>query len=178
MIGHPVHTPHTVRIIGIDPGSRITGYGIIDSDGVDNRFVAGGSIRTREEQFPLRLGEIFTGLKAVLAQHRPTEMAVEEVFMAKNPSSALKLGQARGAAICAGLEFGVSVAEYSTRAIKRSVVGKGSAEKAQVQYMIKLLLKLGYDPGEDEADALAAAVAHAHMIRMERRVPGLAGVQP
>lgn len=164
-----------IRIIGIDPGSRITGYGIIDNDGVDNYFVAGGIIRTKEDQFPLRLGEIFTGLKAVMAEYRPVQMAIEEVFMAKNPSSALKLGQARGAAICAGLEFEVSVAEYSARAIKLSVVGKGNADKSQVQYMIKLLLKLKHDPVTDEADALATALAHAHVIRLQQRLAAQPG---
>ncbi len=158
------------RIIGIDPGSRITGYGIINSDGVNSRLVVGGVIKTREPHLPQRLGEIFTGLKSIVEAYQPQEMAVEEVFMAKNPSSALKLGQARGAAVCAGVEYGMAIYEYSTRSVKQAVVGKGGADKDQVQYMVKLLLNMGYDPSADEADALAVALAHAHVIRMERNL--------
>lgn len=159
-----------MRIIGIDPGSRITGWGVIDSDGVTSRYIASGGILTRAADFPQRLGEIFTGLMARLEQHQPQQMAVEEVFMARNASSALKLGQARGAAICAGVAQGLTIAEYSTRAIKQAVVGKGGADKTQVQYMIRLLLKLPHDPAADEADALAAALAHAHTLTLESRL--------
>jgi crossover junction endodeoxyribonuclease RuvC len=161
-----------MRIIGIDPGSRVTGYGVIDSNGVSSQYRVSGVIRTRSESFPERLGEIFSGLKAVLNEHRPSQMAIEEVFLSRNPSSALKLGQARGAAICAGVDGGLPIAEYSARSIKQAVVGKGSADKDQVQYMIRLLLKLSHEPVSDEADALATALTHAHTLQLEKRLNG------
>jgi len=161
---HPVSAQR--RIIGIDPGSRITGYGIIDSDGIRTRWVAGGVIAARQPEFPQRLGEIFSGLKRVVAEHAPEEMALEEVFMAKNAASALKLGQARGAAICAGVEFNLTIAQYSTRLVKQAIVGRGGADKGQVQFMIKRLLQLAHDPSSDEADAFAVAITHAHHQRL------------
>ena len=150
------------RILGIDPGSRITGYGIIDSDGRRSVHVASGCIRMEDKLLPERLGMIFQGVAELVETHRPQEMAIEDVFMAKNASAALKLGQARGAAIVACVAQDLPVSEYSARQIKQSVVGTGAADKAQVQHMVKVLLKLVAAPQEDAADALAAALCHAH----------------
>ncbi len=150
------------RILGIDPGSRVTGYGIIASDGVRSVHVASGCIRVGGDALPRRLGEIFRQVSDIVAEFDPEEMAVEEVFMAKNAASALKLGQARGAAICAGVTAGLPVFEYSPRSVKLSVVGTGAADKAQVQHMVARLLNLRQALAEDQADALAVALGHAH----------------
>ena len=150
------------RIIGIDPGSRVTGYGIIASDGVRSSHVASGCIRVAGERLPSRLGDIFRQVSAIVAEFAPLEMAVEEVFMARNAASALKLGQARGAAICAGVMAGLQVSEYSPRNIKLSVVGTGAADKQQVQHMVCRILGLEQRLAADQADALAVALSHAH----------------
>ncbi len=152
------------RILGIDPGSRITGYGVIDSDGMHSRHVASGCIRVSDQAWPERLGGIFQGVLAVVQEYQPWEVAVEQVFFARNPSSALKLGQARGAAICAALSLGVLVHEYSPKSVKQAVVGTGGADKVQVQHMMKVILSLQEDPSVDQADALAVAVCHAHTL--------------
>lgn len=149
-------------ILGIDPGSRITGYGIIESNGIRSRHVASGCIRIAQEAFPERLGEIFRQLSGLVDEHRPQEMAIEQVFMAKNAASALKLGQARGAAICACVMAGLPVYEYSPRAIKQAVVGTGGADKDQVQHMIRHILQLEEKLSPDQSDALAVAISHAH----------------
>ena len=152
-----------VRILGVDPGSVTTGYGVVDSDGRTSRYVAHGCIRTGRGALPQRLGVIHRELAAVVAEHAPGEMAVEEVFLARNPMAALKLGQARGAAICAGVGAGLAVAEYSARMVKQTVVGTGGAAKHQVQHMVGVLLKLDGEPiAEDASDALAIALCHAH----------------
>lgn len=150
------------RILGIDPGSRVTGYGVIASDGVRSIHVASGCIRVADQEFPRRLGEIFHQISAIVSEYGPQEMAVEQVFMAKNPSSALKLGQARGAAICAGVVAGLPVSEYTPRMIKQSVVGTGSADKEQVVHMVRRILNLDDKLALDQADALAVALSHAH----------------
>jgi len=150
------------RILGIDPGSRVTGYGLIESDGRQSRHLASGCIRVGEDPWPQRLGSIFNGVKAVVDQYCPEELAVEQVFFSRNAASALKLGQARGAAICAALSVGVQVHEYSPKSVKQAVVGSGGADKVQVQHMIKVILSMTEDPAEDQADALAVAVCHAH----------------
>jgi crossover junction endodeoxyribonuclease RuvC len=150
------------RILGIDPGSRITGYGIIDSDGRNSRHVASGCIRMQDQPLAERLGAIFRGVAELVAEHAPQEMAIEEVFMAKNAAAALKLGQARGAAICAGVSAGLPVSEYSPRSIKQAVVGGGGADKAQVQHMVQRILGLSDKLTADQADALAVALCHAH----------------
>jgi crossover junction endodeoxyribonuclease RuvC len=137
------------RILGIDPGSRNTGYGVIDTDGVHSVQVASGCIRVEE--------------------HRPHEMAVEQLIFARDPVAALKLGQARGAVICAGLKGGVQVHEYSPKSVKLAVVGTGGAEKEQVQHMVRILLSLAEAPAEDEADALALALCHAHSMGIPAR---------
>ncbi len=148
------------RVIGIDPGSRRTGYGVVDSDGGGHRHVANGHIAVSGESFPDRLKGIFEGLVEVLDTYRPEVMAVERVFLQHNPDSALKLGQARGAAICAGVLRNLSVTEYTPREIKQAVVGTGAASKEQVQHMVTALLSLETPPQEDAADALAVALCH------------------
>ncbi len=152
------------RILGIDPGSRVTGYGVIDSNGMQSRHVASGCIRVGEQGWPERLGGIFSGVLEVVQEYQPGEVAVEEVFFARNPASALKLGLARGAAICAALSLGVQVHEYSPKSVKLAVVGTGGAEKAQVQHMMRVILNLSEELAEDQADALAVAVCHAHSL--------------
>lgn len=150
------------RILGIDPGSRRTGYGVVDVSGSKMTYVTSGIIRLPERGLPERLKIIFDGVSEIILQYRPQHMAVEEVFLARNPSSALKLGQARGAAIVAGVNANLPVGEYSARTVKQSVVGTGSADKTQVQMMVMQLLKLSQSPAEDAADALAVAICHAH----------------
>ena len=149
-------------IIGIDPGSRLTGYGIIEKDGQKLTFVDAGTIRTETTEMPERLKRIFAGVERIVKFHGPTEAVVEQVFMAKNPDSALKLGQARGAAIAALVNLDLQVAEYTARQIKQAVVGYGAADKEQVQMMVMRLLNLSIKPQQDAADALAAAICHAH----------------
>lgn len=157
----------TTRIIGIDPGSRCTGYGVIDSDGFRYQYIASGHLKVIGDELPERLGFIFKEVSAIVDQWQPQSMGVEQVFVNKNVDSALKLGQARGAAICAGVNAQLSVSEYTPRAIKKAVVGNGSADKEQIQQMMKLLLKLDFVPQNDEADGLAIAVCHANHMHVE-----------
>jgi crossover junction endodeoxyribonuclease RuvC len=154
-----------VRILGIDPGSRITGWGVIEMQGAKLALVANGCIRTTEGPLPPRLRQIHEGLLSVIAEHRPAEYAVEEVFMRVNVGTALILGQARGIALLAGASAGLTFAEYAPAQIKRALVGNGRADKAQVQHMVKLLLKLNATSTlqADAADALAIAICHAHV---------------
>jgi crossover junction endodeoxyribonuclease RuvC len=136
---------------------------VIESDGIRSRHIASGCIRMQGDDFPARLGVIFEGLSEVIALHRPVEIAVEEVFFARNAASALKLGQARGAAIFAAVTRGLPVKEYAARAVKQAIVGTGGADKEQVQHMVKLMLNLGAETlASDQADALAVALSHAH----------------
>ena len=151
------------RILGIDPGSRITGYGIIDFDGDRAIHVTNGCIKTAEGELPQRLRKIFAGLVEVIEAYSPQEMAVEKVFMKRNADSALKLGQARGAAVVAGVERDLPVFEFTATQIKQSVVGRGHADKVQIQHMVKVLLCLHDTPPTDAADALAVALCHGHM---------------
>ena len=157
------------RILGIDPGSRTTGYGVIDTDGNRSRRVASGCIRVGEHPWPERLRFIFDAVAQVVADHAPHEMAVEQLIFARDPTAALKLGQARGAVLCAGLKAGVQVHEYSPKSVKLAVVGSGGAEKFQVQHMVRILLSLEVEPAEDEADALALALCHAHSMGIPAR---------
>ncbi len=150
------------RILGIDPGSRITGYGVIDSDGRRSRRCSSGCIRTTGDDFNDRLGQIFAGILAVIEAERPDQVAVEQVFVAKNAASALKLGHARGAAITAAVSLSLPVFEYSPREVKQALVGSGAAEKEQVQHMVRLILSLQGRMGLDESDALGIALCHAH----------------
>ena len=151
-----------IRIIGIDPGSRTTGYGILDTDGFRHTYVASGFIPVKAETFPERLGVIFREVAAVIEEWQPESMAIEQVFMSRNADSALKLGQARGAAICAGVNANLTVDEYAARVIKKAVAGTGAADKQQIQIMMQKLLGLEQKLQSDEADALAIAMCHAN----------------
>lgn len=149
-------------ILGIDPGSRKTGFGIIETLKGQHAYVASGVIRLPDAPLSERLQIIFEGVTEVIGDYLPKEMAIEQVFMAKNANSALVLGQARGAAIVAATNQQLSVAEYEAKKIKQSVVGNGGADKSQVQHMVKQLLRLSAQPQEDAADALAVALCHAN----------------
>ena len=151
-----------MRILGIDPGLRITGFGVIDVDGPRLSYVASGVVRTPDADLPARLHVIFEGVREVVATHRPTSAAIEKVFVNVNPQSTLLLGQARGAAICALMTGGVVVSEYTALQTKQATVGYGKANKTQVQEMVKRLLRLSGAPSADAADALACAICHAH----------------
>jgi crossover junction endodeoxyribonuclease RuvC len=158
------------RILGIDPGSRVTGYGIIDQDGQHMTYVASGCMRAKGESLSERLGVIFPGVNAIIHEFLPEEMAIERVFRNKNADSALKLGQARGAAICASVHSKLPVDEYAAREIKQAVVGKGGATKEQVQHMVCVLLSLSKKPQSDAADARGVAVCHGHHSQTRRRM--------
>jgi len=165
------------RILGIDPGSRVTGYGIIDLAGQQLSYIASGCIRTRGDSLAERLGIIFSGISTIIQEFMPEEMAIERVFMNKNADSALKLGQARGAAICASVHRDVPVDEYAAREIKQAVVGNGGATKEQLQHMICVLLSLQKKPPNDAADALGVAVCHGHNRETRHRMAGLRQVR-
>lgn len=149
-------------ILGIDPGSVKTGFGIINMLDTRHEYVTSGVIRLPSTVLPERLQLIFNGLCEIIEEYCPQSMAIEQVFMSKSAGSALKLGQARGAAIVAATSHDLPVAEYEARKVKQSVVGHGGADKNQVQLMVKRLLKLSAIPQEDAADALAVALCHAH----------------
>ncbi|MBY5991710.1 crossover junction endodeoxyribonuclease RuvC [Ferrimonas balearica] len=159
-------------ILGIDPGSRLTGYGVIRFDGRQFHYLGSGCIRLPEADLPARLKIIYDGVSELVAQFQPQEFAVERVFLGRNADSALKLGQARGAAIVAAMNAELPVAEYSPTQIKNAVVGTGGAKKEQIQHMVKQLLKLPGTPQADAADALAIAITHANM---QRGLVALAG---
>lgn len=150
-------------ILGIDPGSRITGYGIIRQTGRQLSYLGSGCIRTVVDDMPGRLKLIYAGVSEIITQFQPDFFAIESVFMAKNADSAIKLGQARGAAIVAAVNQDLPVFEYAARQVKQTVVGTGAAEKSQVQHMVRSLLKLPANPQADAADALAIAITHCHM---------------
>lgn len=156
--------PGVVRILGIDPGSQRTGVGIIDVDpsGHLTHIFNTALAVAGEASFALRLKRIFDQLGAILDAHQPGECGIERVFMARNPDSALKLGQARGAAICAAVSHGLEVHEYAATEVKRAVVGSGKGDKSQVQHMVGVLLGLPGPLQADAADALAIAITHAH----------------
>ena len=150
-------------ILGIDPGSRVTGYGVIKETNRQLTYLDSGCIRTSQDNLSQRLLQIFNGVCQIMEEHSPNEVAIEQVFMHKNASSALKLGHARGVAMVACASHRVEVSEYSPRAIKQSVVGYGAAEKEQVNHMVVKLLMLSSSPQSDAADALAIAICHSHM---------------
>jgi crossover junction endodeoxyribonuclease RuvC len=152
----------SLRILGVDPGLRVTGFGVIDKRGASLRYVTSGCIRTPMGELPERLAAILDGLAQVIAEHGPLEAAVERVFVNVNPSSTLALGQARGAAISALVLQRLPVSEYTALQVKQAVVGTGHARKEQVQSMVRRLLQLPGDPSADAADALACAICHAH----------------
>ena len=150
------------RILGIDPGSVITGYCVLDVAGARPALVEAGCIRLGRAPLAERLAQIYRDLLAVIGEHAPDEMAVEEVFVSRNPASAIKLGQARGAAICAGAARELVLAEYSPAKIKQSIVGRGAADKRQIQHMVRMLLNLNAPLAADAADAAAVALCHLH----------------
>ncbi|MDR3393301.1 MAG: crossover junction endodeoxyribonuclease RuvC [Sulfuriferula sp.] len=152
----------TIRILGIDPGLRVTGFGVIDKIGNRLVYVTSGCIKSGEGELPQRLGVILAGLGEVIGCNQPQQVAVEKVFVNVNPQSTLLLGQARGAAICAAVLQHLPVAEYTALQVKQAVVGNGHAAKEQVQEMVKRLLNLAGTPSPDAADALACAICHAH----------------
>lgn len=164
------------RILGIDPGSRFTGFGVLDFEGDRPAYVASGTIRSPDGSFPDRLKKIFAGVNDIVRQYRPDVVAIESVFMARNAGSALKLGHARSAALCATFAFDVEVYEYAPREIKQAVVGTGSASKEQVQHMVVSLLQLDGTPAADAADALAAALCHGNQRRLKSRLAGDAAI--
>lgn len=151
-----------IRILGIDPGSRFTGFGVIESDGKKYQYISSGFIRVTGDTWADRLKVIFESVNELVETHQPHEMSIEKVFMHRNADSALKLGQARGAAICAVVTNNIPVHEYTPAEIKQSVVGKGNAAKEQVQHMVRVLLSLPGNPQADAADALAAALCHSN----------------
>ncbi len=160
-----------MRILGIDPGSRITGYGVIESDGKRSIYVDSGCIRIKAVLIADKLGIIFTAIDRVVKIHQPQQLSVEQVFVSRNAASALTLGHARGAAICAAVNHGIPVSEYSPRTIKQAVVGSGAADKTQIQHMVCRLLGLNNELRADAADALAVAICHAHTCTTLRRFP-------
>ena len=151
-----------MRILGIDPGLRVTGFGVVDKNGSRLTYVTSGRIRTPDGDLAPRLKVILDGLAEVIAEQRPAQVALEKVFVNVNPSSTLLLGQARGTAICAAVLHGLPVAEYTALQVKQAVVGNGHAQKRQVQDMVRRLLRLAGEPSADAADALACAICHAH----------------
>lgn len=159
-----------MRVLGIDPGSRRTGLGVVEAVRDGLRSVAWECVRMENEELPVRLGEIYRGVQRVIVRHRPDVVAVEQVFVANNARSALVLGQASGSAVCAAAVAGCEVVEYSALQIKRAVVGVGSAGKEQVQHMVRALLGLRAPPGADEADALACAICHIHTMQVEEKL--------
>lgn len=159
-----------MRILGIDPGSRIMGYGIIEDSLRGYKYIASGSIRIKADYFPDRLKQIFDGVLEVVERYQPEQMAIEQVFMHKNADSALKLGQARGAAICAVQVAGLPVFEYAARQVKQAVVGKGGADKLQVQHMVKILLNIQGELQIDASDALGISICHAHYQQTAQRL--------
>lgn len=166
-----------MRILGIDPGSRITGFGVIELGAGRPLYIGSGCVRTGEGELPERLKVIFDSLCEIIETYQPTEVAIERVFMHRNPDSALKLGQARGAALCAVMTRNLPVNEYSPAEIKQAVVGRGNAAKEQIQHMVTSLLQLPASPQADAADALAAALCHAHTGQTLRLLHGVQGAR-
>lgn len=151
-----------MRILGIDPGLQVTGFGVIEKHGQRLRYVTSGCVKSGRGELAARLRTLLEGLNEVIAAHQPAQAAIEKVFVNVNPQSTLALGQARGTAICAAVIAGLPVAEYTALQVKQSVVGNGHAKKEQVQQMVMRLLSLPGTPSPDAADALACAICHAH----------------
>ncbi len=164
------------RILGIDPGSRLTGFGVLDFAGNEAAYVASGSVQSIDGDFAERLELIFRSVANIVAEYRPHVVAIESVFMHRNASSALKLGHARSAAICATFEARLRVFEYSPREIKQAIVGTGAGTKEQIQHMVRAILKLDGDLSPDAADALATALCHGHQRRLNTRLSNTVAV--
>ncbi|WP_353409568.1 crossover junction endodeoxyribonuclease RuvC [Arenicella sp. 4NH20-0111] len=163
--------PPTI-ILGIDPGSQITGVGVIRSQGNELKHIYSESLKLPKGELPLRLEDLYVRLQNIIAQTKPDIVSIERVFVAKNPQSALVLGHARGAAMLSAVTNKIPVVEYSATEIKKTVVGKGRADKAQVQHMMRVLLGLRVVPEVDASDALAAAVCHAHHQQINKVLKG------
>ncbi len=159
-----------MRVLGIDPGSRNTGLGVVESQGSEIRSICYRRIRLDNSPLPQRLGLIYRGVSEIISEHLPDAVAVEQVFLANNAKTALVLGQARGSAVCAAVNQHCSVSEYSALQIKRAVTGTGSAKKQQVQHMVRALLGLTHTPQADEADALACAICHIHFAQVQEKL--------
>ena len=159
-----------MRILGIDPGSRVTGFGVVEVQRNSLRYIDSGCIRTPDGTLAGRLKSIFDGIEAQINRHLPDSVAVERVFLARNPESALILGHARGSVICAAANCGMPVVEYSALQIKQAVVGRGRAGKEQVQHMVRALLGLTAVPPSDAADALACAICHINTASVEQKI--------
>lgn len=168
-----------MRVLGIDPGSRITGYGIVEFRRDNALHVTSGCLRVGSDDLGARLRHIYDGIAALIEREAPTELAVEQVFMHRNAASALKLGQARGAALMAGVSRGLPLYEYTPTQVKQAVSGRGHAAKEQIQHMVKVLLRLHELPQSDAADALAVAICHGHMqasaLNLARQVASVDG---
>ena len=149
-------------VLGIDPGSRITGYGVLDVSLAQPRYIASGCIRIRNDDLAQKLAQVYAGVAELIAMYRPAEFAIEQVFMSRNADSALKLGQARGTAIVCAANHGLPVYEYGPKQVKQAVTGTGGADKQQVQHMVTAVLGLSDTPQVDAADALAIALTHGH----------------
>ena len=165
----------SITILGIDPGSRITGYGVITALGDKLQVLDAGGIKTGKGDFQSRLKIIFAEVTRLVAERQPDEIAIERVFINKNADSALKLGHARAAALCATFGSEIPVHEYAAREIKQAIVGRGGADKVQVQHMVRMLLALKTSPAPDAADALAVAICHAHTRLTASRLAAAAG---
>ena len=152
----------TLRVLGVDPGSRITGFGVVEIQNQNIRYIDCGHINIADQPFALRLHRIYTQLSEVIRSHKPQVMAVEKIFMARNAQSALSLGHARGAAIVAATNEDIEVVEYTALQVKQAIVGNGKADKVQVQHMVRVLLGLRQAPARDAADALACGICHIH----------------
>ncbi len=164
-----------MRILGVDPGSRMTGVGIIEVNGDRVTPVYYGAIKAGSGEFNERLGIIFSGIQALIKEHRPDQAAIETVFVAHNAASAIKLGQARGAAVCAAISCDIPVSDYSPRSIKQAIVGRGGADKVQVQHMVGILLGIRDPIQNDAADALAVALCHQHTSQTLARMAMMQG---
>lgn len=161
-------------ILGIDPGSRVTGFGVIETTGQKQRYITSGCIRTDpNSDMPHRLEEIFSGVGEVIDQYHPDEAAIEKIFMSRSAESALKLGHARGVAMVASVTKQIPIFEYEARKVKQAVVGTGSADKSQVQHMVQSLLQLPGAPQSDAADALAIAICHIHTQKHMNKFSGV-----
>lgn len=165
-----------IKILGIDPGSRFTGWGLLSLSGHKAEYLASGTLKLGSGDFANRLRLLHEELTEVFIAHSPQSFAIERAFMAKNADSALKLGHARGVAICVAALHDIPISEYSARSVKQAVVGTGAADKEQVQHMVSAILNLGHKLGADEADALAVALCHAHQLPLASAVRHKTGV--
>ena len=159
-----------MKVMGIDPGSRITGLAVVESNNDDIKSLGFHCVRLSNEPLADRLAKIYKGVEAVILEYQPDIVAVEQVFVSKNANSALVLGQARGSAICSAVNQQMQIREYSALQIKKAVVGNGNAKKEQVQHMVRVLLGLTRTPDQDEADALACAICHIHTSQVEYKL--------